>query len=100
MSTATVQSRKDIEQELIIKAWKDPTFKKRLRENPKVTLEQHLGHTLPETVQVHVHDEDMNTFHIVLPPSSPVKPFPAVDPAPLKTELLHIATSLTVCTVC
>lgn len=65
--TQQTQNRKEIEAQLIAKAQSDETFRQQLIQQPKETLEQELGFTLPEQVQVKVIEETPNTIYIFLP---------------------------------
>jgi hypothetical protein len=56
-----------LEQELIEKALKDPTFYKALMANPKSALESQFGVTLPAALQIDVHQEEPNHLHLVIP---------------------------------
>jgi hypothetical protein len=56
-----------LERELIEKALKDANFHKALLTNPKSTLESEFGVTLPDGLQIEVHQEQPNHLHIVLP---------------------------------
>ncbi len=52
--------------EIIAKAWKDPTFKKKLLSNPKETLES-CGIKIPANINVKVIEDSANTYTFVLP---------------------------------
>lgn len=67
MSSNRKPSRKELEKTLILKAWKDPEFKAQLEEDPKSVLEVIIGKELPEVVRVHVHIEDQNNIHLIIP---------------------------------
>ena len=54
-------------QHLVRRAREDPDFRERLLENPRQTLSEVYGAELPEDVMVHVHEEDSNNLHVVLP---------------------------------
>jgi len=65
-------TRQKFEAEIILKAWKDPEYKKRLLESPKAVLQEELRKirpelTLPENFQVYIHEETPNTVHMTLP---------------------------------
>jgi hypothetical protein len=62
-----LDQRATLERELIEKALKDATFHKALLANPKSTLESEFGVTLPDGLQIQVHQEEPNLLHIVLP---------------------------------
>ncbi len=52
--------------EVIAKAWKDPTFKKKLLNNPKEALES-CGIKIPANINVKVIEDSTNTYTFVLP---------------------------------
>ena len=57
---------------IIAKAWKDPDYKSRLIQNPKAVLRNELYEidpsiTLPDALNVQVHEETADLFHLVLP---------------------------------
>jgi hypothetical protein len=57
---------KDVRNEVIAKAWKDPTFKKRLLGNPKAVLTE-CGMTFPENMNVKVIEDTSDTYTFVIP---------------------------------
>ena len=68
----TPQSRRQFEDEMILKAWKDPEYKKRLLASPKELLEEEIakirpGTKLPDRLKVYVHEESRDAVHISLP---------------------------------
>lgn len=54
--------------EIIAKAWKDPTFKKQLLEDPKAALNA-CGCDIPESMTVHVVEEAKGSYIFVIPAS-------------------------------
>lgn len=65
-------SRRDLESRIVAKAWRDPAYHDALIKDPKGTLEAELKSidpsiTLPAALNVHVHEESADTYHIVLP---------------------------------
>jgi hypothetical protein len=65
-------TRRDLEARIIAKAWKDPNYRKRLLADPKGVLQQEIGAidpsvSLPAALQVQVHEEAPDTYHLVLP---------------------------------
>jgi hypothetical protein len=65
------RTRKDFEQELIVRALKDETYRQHLKNNPKAALEEASGQSLPETLNVTVLEESASNLYIVLPPPLP-----------------------------
>ena len=69
MSEAT-GTREEMERRLIEKSLQDESFRQRLIEDPKGTLEQELGTRLREEVQVRAVEETADTIYLVLPSAS------------------------------
>src|SRR5215213_3713362 len=59
--------RAEMERRLIEKSLQDESFRRRLIEDPKGTVEQELGTRLPEEVQVVTVEETQDTIYLVLP---------------------------------
>lgn len=53
--------------EIIERAWQDPEFKQRLLAEPKRTIEEALGITLPEEIEIFIHEQTPTTLHLILP---------------------------------
>ena len=70
---ANQRTRREIELQLIEKAWKDDTFRQALRTDPRGAVESELGAKLPARVQVKVVEETADTFYLVLP-ATPDRP--------------------------
>jgi Nitrile hydratase, alpha chain len=64
---ADPRTRRDVELQLIEKAWKDDAFRQALLTDPRGALERELGAKLPAGVQVKVLAESADTFYLVLP---------------------------------
>src|SRR4051812_48765521 len=64
--------RTEMERRLIEKSLQDESFRQRLLEDPRATMEQELGVQLPPDVQVRAVEESADTIYLVLPSSSPV----------------------------
>ena len=64
------RSRRDVEAQLIAKAWADEAFVEELRTDPRAAVEKELGVPLPEGVTVEVHEEkpEHRVLHLVIPP--------------------------------
>ena len=67
MATAQSVTRRDLETQLIEKAWKDPVFRKEVVRDPKGMFEKYVGQKLPDKVNIIVHEEDANTLHFSIP---------------------------------
>lgn len=71
-SGARPLTRRELEAKIIARAWRDPRFKKQLLENPHAAMQTELRDidpsiVLPAALQVHVHEETPNVYHLVLP---------------------------------
>jgi hypothetical protein len=64
--------RAEIERALVQRSMEDESFRQMLLDDPKGTVEQHLGTQLPEGVEVRVVEESPQTIYLVLPFASPV----------------------------
>ena len=65
-------SRAEMERRLINRSLKDESFRQRLLDDPKGSLEQELGSRLPESTEVRVVEESADTIYLVLPSASPL----------------------------
>ncbi len=45
----------------------DPEFREQLTADPKAAIESYLKMELPDELKFHVHQDDANTLHVVLP---------------------------------
>ncbi len=59
----------ELRDQLIAQAGEDDEFRGRLLADPKATLREEYGLDLPENLNLHVHEEDLTTAHLVLPRS-------------------------------
>ncbi|WP_068615092.1 NHLP leader peptide family RiPP precursor [Paenibacillus tuaregi] len=55
--------------QLIHRAWQDPSFKEELLANPKKAIQEALGVILPEHIRITTLEEKSDEFYLVLPPS-------------------------------
>lgn len=67
-----VVTRRDLEARIVAKAWRHPAYLRRLLADPKSVLQSEVSVadpevTLPTGLQVYVHQETPNTYHLVLP---------------------------------
>ena len=63
--------REQMERRLVERSLQDDTFRRRLLEEPKRTVEEELGTRLPEGVRVVAVEETAETIYLVLPSTSP-----------------------------
>lgn len=59
--------RRDVEDRIVQRAWRDDDYRQALLGNPKAALEQELGSSIPGNVQVKVLEESDDTVYLVLP---------------------------------
>jgi hypothetical protein len=62
--------RAEIERTLVQRSLEDESFRQRLLDDPKGTIEQELGSGLPESIEVGVVEESAETLYLVLPSAS------------------------------
>ena len=74
MTTPPVATRRDVELQLIKRAWSDPAFAQQLTENPRQAVEQALGVELPESITIQVMQETPTTLYLVIPPQPDTLP--------------------------
>lgn len=55
--------------QVIQKAWEDPSFKQRLLTDPKAALQEALGVIIPDSITLKAVEEGSNEFYLVIPPS-------------------------------
>lgn len=60
------KDNKNIRAKIIVRAWKDPTFKEKLLKNPRTALKE-MGLETSENVELKVVEDKRNTFTFVLP---------------------------------
>ena len=63
-----MRSGDDMLRQIVEKSALDSEFKKSLLENPKSAICGELGITMPESMNIVIHESDMQTVHIALPP--------------------------------
>ncbi|MGF1470887.1 MAG: NHLP leader peptide family RiPP precursor [Rubrobacteraceae bacterium] len=56
-------------QRLIQRSVEDEELRQRLLDDPKATVEQEIGASLPEEVEIRAVEETQDTVYLVLPPS-------------------------------
>jgi Nitrile hydratase, alpha chain len=64
---ANQKTRREVELQLIEKAWKDDAFRQALLTDPREAVERELGAKLPGGIQVKVLAETPDTCYLVLP---------------------------------
>ncbi|MYF09966.1 MAG: NHLP leader peptide family natural product precursor [Gammaproteobacteria bacterium] len=74
-------------QQIIEKSSLDDDFRQALMADPKSTICDELGITMPESMNVVIHQSDMQTVHVALPP----------DPNITEEQLEAISAGLSCC---
>ena len=64
-----MQSAEDMRRHLTEKAVENLEFRQQLVADPKTVIQQEFGVTIPDNVNVVVHESDMQTVHLALPPN-------------------------------
>ena len=55
-------------QQIVDKSALDADFRQQLLADPKSTISKELDITIPESMTIHIHESDMQTVHLALPP--------------------------------
>ena len=66
---SVLKTAEDMRAHLVEKALADNEFRKRLIADPKGVTAEEFGITIPDILEVKVHESDKYTFHLILPPS-------------------------------
>ena len=82
-----MRSGDEMMQQIIDKSAVDADFRQQLLDDPKSTITEELGITMPESMSIEVHQSDMQTVHIALPP----------DPNITEEQLEAISAGLCCC---
>ena len=65
-----METEKELHARIVGRATGDEAFRARLRSDPKGTIGEELGVTIPGSVSIEVHEESGATAYLVLPPDS------------------------------
>ena len=65
-----MQSAEDMRRHLMEKAVDDNAFRQQLVSDPKGVIHQEFGVTIPDNIQIMVHESNMQIVHLALPPSN------------------------------
>ena len=82
-----MRSGDEMLRQIVDKSALDTEFRQQLLSDPKSTITEELGITMPESMNVVVHESDMQTVHIALPP----------DPNITEEQLEAISAGLCCC---
>lgn len=65
---ATMLSAEEMRRQLTEKACVDSDFRRQLLVNPRDVIQQEFGIYVPDHIEVRVHESDLHTLHLALPP--------------------------------
>ena len=82
-----MRSGDDMLKQIVDKSAVDADFRQQLLANPKTTISEELGITIPDSMNIQVHESDMQTVHLALPP----------DPNITEEQLEAISAGLCCC---
>ena len=82
-----MRSGDEMLQQIVEKSALDADFRQQLLANPKSTISGELGISIPDSMNVVVHESDMQTVHLALPP----------DPNITEEQLEAISAGLCCC---
>ena len=82
-----MRSGQEMLQQIVDKSALNADFRQQLLADPKTTVCQELGITMPESMNIKVHESDMQTVHLALPP----------DPHITEEQLEAISAGLCCC---
>ncbi|MGF1470883.1 MAG: NHLP leader peptide family RiPP precursor [Rubrobacteraceae bacterium] len=68
MTEASGNSPQELRQRLIQRSMEDEQLRQRLLADPKATIEQEIGASLPEEIAIRAVEETPDTVYLVLPP--------------------------------
>ena len=67
MSEGAPLTRQDLEAKIVARAWADEGFRQRLKTDPRGTVSEETGISVPESVQIEVVEETPETAYLVIP---------------------------------
>lgn len=73
--------------QIVEKSSVDADFRRQLLADPKGTISAELGITIPDSMTIHIHESDLRTVHLALPP----------DPNITEEQLEAISAGLCCC---
>lgn len=68
-TTRGAMTASELRDQLVAQAGDNEDFRARLLEDPRAVLREDYDIVLPENLNLHVHEEDATTAHLVLPRS-------------------------------
>ena len=82
-----MRSGDEMLKQIVDKSALDADFRQQLLSDPKGTISGELGITIPDSMSIEVHESDMQTVHLALPP----------DPNITEEQLEAISAGLCCC---
>lgn len=82
-----MRSGDDMLKQIVEKSALDADFRQQLLADPKTAISEELGVTIPDSMTIQVHESDMRTVHLALPP----------DPNITEEQLEAISAGLCCC---
>jgi hypothetical protein len=67
MSEGAPLTRQDLEAKIVARAWADEGFRRRLKTDPRGTVAEETGISVPESVQIEVVEETPEKAYLVIP---------------------------------
>ena len=68
-TASVLKTAEDMRTHLVEKALADNEFRALLVADPKTVIAEEFGITIPDMLDIQVHESDKYTFHVILPPS-------------------------------
>ena len=82
-----MRSGDEMLQQVVDRSAVDPDFRRQLLADPKAAISGELDITIPDSMNIEVHESDMQTVHLALPP----------DPNITEEQLEAISAGLCCC---
>jgi hypothetical protein len=67
MSEAAAPTRRELEAQIVARAWADEGFRERLRTDPRAALAEETGVAVPESIEIEVLEETPEKGYLVIP---------------------------------
>jgi len=67
MSEAAASTRRELEAQIVARAWADEGFRERLKADPHGAVQEVTGVTVPESIEIEVLEETPEQGYLVIP---------------------------------
>ena len=67
MSEATAPTRRELEAQIVARAWADEGFRERLKSDPRGAVAEATGVEVPESIEIEVLEETPEKGYLVIP---------------------------------